>query len=231
VHSGRVRLPGPAISKKGIFNLTDFHKAIPHETVSKILSTILVMNRISLIVLMIFISSCKKHGSNNISQIWPQQNSRFSLITGLYDFPDRMNSGDTIVIHADLSVCASTYTETVYVTKENNDVYLTTFSRFDGDFLDSINVNQGKSKFIRQPDDTLKLESLFLYLKKDGRHEVGNGSPIFTITNKEDTIQFWSNGFVDRLRICAYYIKIMAQTYPDFKLYKPVPPPSEEASK
>lgn len=202
----------------------------PNRFILSTLPTILAMNRIALIILMIFLCSCNKQRSNHIPRIWPHQESKFNLLTEFYDFPNNMTSSDTIVIHADLSICTSTYLETVYITKENDEIYLTTFSRFKGDFSDSINVNQGKAKYIRQPDDTLKLETLFSYLNKAGKQEVINNSPIFTITNKNDTIQFWNDGLVDRLRICVYYFKIMAQTYPNFKLYKPVPPPSEPAN-
>lgn len=152
--------------------------------------------------------------------------SNFDLRNDLFTFSRDLEAFDTLQIVADLSVCTTWGHELNILTKDENEVFIKSFA--EGEFLDKEEQEMAKVEYSVPESDTLSFESFFEYLRANDPKERKDSYALFSIICKNDTINFYSEGLIDRLQKIDYYRQIKRRIYPDIPMYQPVVVPAVE---
>lgn len=128
-----------------------------------------------------------------------------------------MNESDTIKIWFDHSVCTFQGYELIKISKKSDSIIVS--SEFKDETFDdvsewklmyrkSININDTNWKF----EDFIKLN-----LNRMKKNESENDRLVLQIINKDDKIEFYTNGLVDYNRFLKDYINTMRDLLPTKK--------------
>lgn len=174
--------------------------------------------RLFFLLILIVFSSCsrQKENKNEVSE----KNSIFDLNKKLLSFSNEMTKMDTLIILADFSIGLSYRTEKNILFKNKGKIFLKTI--LESQFKDSQDIVLPIVEYNFKGYDTLTFEKLFENLKSKNHRPSKFSFPIFTITNKKDTIYFFNDGLLDKIEIGEYYIRIMQNLYPKEKVYEKV---------
>jgi hypothetical protein len=130
-----------------------------------------------------------------------------------------MNESDTIKIWFDHSVCTFQGYERIKISKKSDSIIVS--SEFKDETFDdvtewklmyrkSININDTNWKF----EDFIKLN-----LNRMKKNESENDRLVLQIINKDDKIEFYTNGLVDYNRFLKDYINTMRDLLPTKKYF------------
>ncbi len=153
--------------------------------------------------------------------------SKFNLIKDIFEFSDKMENHDTLIIDANLSVCESEIFEKNVLIKENNKILIKTY-RFEQNYQpEDDTLIFETTLYSYSNNDSLNFENLFEYMSKTERENKDINNIIFTISFKSDTIQYFSNGINDIIESTMYYNLIKRRIYPNIKVYLPIVKPEK----
>lgn len=177
------------------------------------------MRPLLLCIVLIVHQSC----TNHIAEQEPisVRQSKFNLTTDYSEFTEKMEDGDTLMVYADLSICASWHEEVNSFIKREGKVYIGSINK--GEFVNSTEAILPLVENKACPSDSLSFEHLFKKLG-DVRKEPDGHSPFrIMLTYRNDTIRFNSLGLMDAMRIVDHYTQIKRCLYPEVDLYQPDP--------
>ena len=158
--------------------------------------------------------------------------SKFELEKDLYQFPEKMENGDTLEVYVNLSACMFAASERYNFVKENDTLYLETYSE-----ISSFGKKQQalpKIIYPFKPNNSLSFENYFKYLKDENRAKRKYGSSLVTVyyPNKNQTQYFNDDGLDDKFTKLDKLSLIRKKLYPNDKFFEtpepPPPPPSRK---
>lgn len=147
--------------------------------------------------------------------------SSFDLEKDIYNFSEKMNNGDTLILKARLGVCTSNCHEHNLIYKINDKIYIQSV-------IEDIDYGEDKSKILeRTPyeykrNDSLNFENLFSKQKNNRIKPKDNGDYTFVVINKTDTIVYRGENLIVTLGLIKHYSLIKERIYPNEKIFQPV---------
>lgn len=143
--------------------------------------------------------------------------SSFNLKRDLLEFRTKMNESDTVKIWFDHSVCTFQGYERIKISKKSDSIIIS--SEFKDETFDditewklmyvkSIHINDTNWKF----EDFIKRN-----LNRMKKNESENHRLVLQIINKDDKIEFYTNGLVDYNRFLKDYIHTIKGLLPNKK--------------
>ncbi len=158
---------------------------------------------------------------SNVLTYSQDHNNQLDLKKDIWNFSNRMSDYDTIIVNADLCICTGERFEKDIITKRNDTVFVQVLIDDDIDGK----VDYGKRIYKYDINDTLNFENLYSSLQN---HLIPNHqkSLIFQIIyNGVDTLNFYTYGLMDKLRVAGYLAQVKDKIYFDKDYYKPIPIP------
>lgn len=145
--------------------------------------------------------------------------SSFNLKRDLLEFRTKMNESDTVKIWFYHSVCTFQGYERIKISKKSDSIIIS--SEFKDETFDditewklmyvkSIHINDTNWKF----EDFIKRN-----LNRMKKNESENDRIVLQIINKDDKIEFYTNGLVDYNRFLKDYINTMRELLPNEKYF------------
>lgn len=162
------------------------------------------MKKISILLILFVVFSCKKE-------------SKFNLRRDIYDFSNKMENSDTLVIRANLSACLSSHSEKLILIKKQDKIHLS--NEIDDDFFGEKKLKNVIYNF--NSKDTLNLENLFLKVRKDTILQ-SNQRYFIQAIYKRDTISFTTQNLSEKLMKGGHFGLIMRRLYPNEEVYQPI---------
>lgn len=165
-----------------------------------------------------FIFSCKQH------------ESKFDMKKDLYQFSEKMENGDTIVVNIDYSACMYSAHEVFTFTKQNNTTYLQTHSEINS--FGNRKQDLPKTVYNIRSSDQLSFENYFKYLKRRNKPKKETGSPLVTVSlkNRPYSEAFYDDSLEDKFEKLEQFSLVRKNIYPLDRFFKspepPPPPPS-----
>lgn len=150
----------------------------------------------------------------------------FDLKTDIYNFSNKLENGDTIILNAKLGVCMSYCNEHNLIFKENNRIFIKSIIRDIYPNNDSLILGKAEYKF--EVSDSLNFENLFNSLRNNTIRPYKSTSYTYQVIYKTDSLEFYPGNLINVLMKIRYYNKIKERIYPDLKKFKPVKVPFEE---
>lgn len=157
-----------------------------------------------------------------------KRESKFNLEKDLYQFTEKMENGDTIEIVADLSACMFSGSEKYAFVKENDSIFLETFSESS---FEQKSQTLPKMFYPIKAKDSLSFENYFKYLKRNDI--VVRPRPLINILykNKHQSYVFSDSDLSDKFTKLDRLHLIRKKLYPKdnfFKVEEPLPPTPEK---
>ena len=146
-----------------------------------------------------------------------QKTSDFDLNTDLTDFKKKMTELDTLKIFFDHSVCTYEGYERIEITKQSDSIKIRTeFKELTFSENKKPEWNLVYEKKISEKDTVWQFEK---FIERNAQRKTSDDKTrgILIIQNKEDTIQFFTNGLVDLNRFLEDYYLTMRKIYPENK--------------
>ncbi len=142
----------------------------------------------------------------------------FVLERDLYDFSNKLDNNDTMILLVDASVCAWVEIDSLVITKSNDKISIQPTIWYWSDEKEILKLDKVQYS---TSNDSLNLENLFKYLHKKGIQDEHNNPIVFTLFHKDDTLHFYSANLGDHLENLSYFQRIMGKLYPDAKHFEP----------
>lgn len=160
-----------------------------------------------------------------------KRESKFNLEKDLYRFTEKMENGDTIEVTADLSACMYAGGEKYTFTKQNDSIFLQTFSEESS--FERKSQTLPKIFYDINPKDSLSFENYFKFLNKNDVPKREYSSALITINNRNTPHikYFYDSGLEDKFNKLDKLNLIRKKLYPKdtfFLVEEPAPPPPPE---
>ncbi|WP_321516575.1 hypothetical protein [Marinifilum fragile] len=149
--------------------------------------------------------------------------SSFKLNRDIGKFSELMTELDTIVVYSDWSICQSERYEKDVITKRNDSVFIQVSMR--DDFNGGVDYEKRLYKYDNL--DSLNFETLYSKLQY---HSIPNHQSTLRfqiIHNRMDTLNLFTYGLMDAIKISEYTGKIKDKIYADKDYYKALTTPKE----
>ncbi len=147
-------------------------------------------------------------------------NSQLNVKEMVMEFFDNMSENDTLFLYENLSQCLVTRNERCVITKENRDIMVS--SKIKSHIIDDDSIQLPKTKYIKLENDTLNLESYFLFLFRNNYLVKGErGHVVCSFAYKKNRICFYSHCLSDTGENGNYYRLVMHRIYPKEERYIP----------
>ncbi|RAR47401.1 hypothetical protein [Flavobacterium lacus] len=145
--------------------------------------------------------------------------SSFNLKRDFLEFKTKMNKSDTIKIWFDHSVCNFQGYERIKISKKSDSIYV--ISEFKDETFDDIpEWKLMYSKSIQINDTNWRFEDFIkLNLNRMNKSVTENDRLVLQIINKDDKIEFYTNGLVDYNIFLKDYVNIMRELLPSKKYF------------
>lgn len=142
-----------------------------------------------------------------------------------------MENGDTIEVTADLSACMFSGSEKYSFVKENDSVFIETFSE-ERSFERKSQILP-KMFYSLKPEDSLSFENYFKFLNKNDVPKREYSGALITVNNrnKPQIKYFYDSDLNDKFKKLGQLNLIRKKLYPNddfFKVEEPPPPPPRE---
>jgi len=145
--------------------------------------------------------------------------SSFNLESDFLEFRTKMNESDTIKIWFDHSVCTFQGYERIKISKKSDSIIVSSEFK-DESFDDTLEWKLMYSKSIHLNDINWKFENFIKRnLNRINKNTSENDRLTLQIINKDDKIEFFTNGLVDYNRFLKDYINTMRDLLPTKKYF------------
>lgn len=139
-----------------------------------------------------------------------------------------MENGDTIEVSADLSACMYAGGEKYTFTKQNDSIFLQTFSEERS--FERKSQTLSKIFYSINPEDSLSFENYFKFLNKNDVPKREYSRALITVNygNTSQVKYFYDSGLEDKFKKLDRLHLIRKKIYPKdsfFKVEEPPPPP------
>jgi len=158
--------------------------------------------------------------------------SKFDLEKDLYQFSEKMKNGDTLEVNINHSACMFAAFERYNFIKENDILYLETYSEISS--FEKQQQTLPKIIYLFKPNDSLSFENYFKYLKNENRAKREYSSSLVTVyyPNKNQRQYFNDDGLDDKFKKLNKLLLIRKKLYPNDKFFEfPEPPPPPPPSR
>ena len=176
-------------------------------------------NVVLLIIGFALILGCSEKNAKKINE----SISSFDLKKDIYNFSEKMENGDTLILNAELSVCTSESHDSNLIFKLNDSVFIQSLIEEMSPRKLTITLKKTQYKFLN--NDTLNFENLFTSLKDNRTQPKYHKHYTFEIIHKMDTVKFYSENLIKILKHLEYYYRIKERIYPNETYFKPVKVP------
>jgi hypothetical protein len=150
---------------------------------------------------------------------YTESKSSFDLRKDIYNFSEKMENGDTIILNAKIGVCLSYCNEHNSLWKEKGKIFIQ--SEIKDIYPNNDSLKLGRTEYTFDKNDSLNFENLFISLKDKSIKPNEGKEYTFQIIYKYDTIEFFPGNLVLILQNISYYNGIKGKIYPDENFFKP----------